>query len=351
MLYIHAGTGKTGTTYLQSYFAANAQKLGLRYPTIGRQLSGAQTLMDGHHALALDYQGANSQAEWERLICLIQSDGNNDDSKWLVSTENLTYAKPHFLAWLSASLDSANIKHTFLLFVRDIRSYAESSFLETVKVGRVPLYFDICDFLRVHTRAMLVDQLITKFIDASEERLILLDYNKSRLKGTLLDDFLHALGIMRPDLSKPPVAPNGAAVNESLVLAIANCLTCLSASILDGLRTGLNSKKILDSYLCSLEADVVDSTTFIVESKTIPFIIKQTYQHARKQGLTDFLLCSHAALLTHEFNSAWRDSRISLKPGQAALVDIARSDRLPQLMMSQEKVQLYLEQMCTQTAP
>lgn len=47
MLYIHAGTGKTGTTYLQSYFAANAQRLGLRYPTIGRQLNGAPTFLMG----------------------------------------------------------------------------------------------------------------------------------------------------------------------------------------------------------------------------------------------------------------------------------------------------------------
>lgn len=350
MLYIHAGTGKTGTTYLQSYFAANAQRLGLRYPTIGRQLNGAPTLLDGHHALALDYQGANSEAEWERLICHIQSYGDNDDSKWLVSTENLTYAKFHFLEWLSTRLDSAGINHTYLLCVRDVRSYAESAFLEKVKVGKMPLYFDICDFLRRYTKGLLVDELIANFIGASGERLILLDYNRSRLRGTLLDDFLHALRVVRPGLSGAPATPHGAVVNESLVLEIANCLTYLTAAILDGLRTGLNSKEILDRYLCSLEADVVNSTSFIDESETIPFMIKDTYQHARKQGLTDFLLRSHATRLTHEFNSAWRDSRISLKPCQAALVDITRSDRFSRLMMSQEKTQLYLEKMCTHSA-
>jgi hypothetical protein len=350
MLYIHAGTGKTGTTYLQSYFAANAQRLGLRYPNIGRQLNGAQMLLDGHHALALDHHGANSKAEWERLICLIQSYGNNDDSKWLVSTENLTYAKPHFLSWLSTRLDSAGINHTFLLFVRDTRSYAESIFLERVKVGAIPLYSDVCDFLRRHTQGVLVDELIATFIDASGERLILLDYNQSRLRGTLLDDFLHALGVVRPGLSEAPATPLGAVVNESLVLEIANCLTYLSASILDGLRTGLSPETILDRYLGSLEAEVVDSTSFIVESERIPCMINEAYQQAQKQGLTDFLLRSRATLLTHEFNSAWRDSRISLKPSQAVLMDFTRSEQLPQLKISQEKTQFYLEKMCIQSA-
>lgn len=346
MLYIHAGTGKTGTTYLQSYLAANAERLGIRYPITGRLLNGRSTLLDGHHALALNYRGANSKAEWDLLIHVITSYGNDDDSKWLVSTEQLTYASYPFLEWLSARLDSAGIKYTFILFERDARSYAESAFLQKVKVGKMPLFFDICDFLRVNIKGVSVDQLIAKFIAASGGKLILLDYNQSRLRGTLLDDFLHALGVVRPGPRGAAATSHGPIVNESLYLNLANCLTYLSASILDGLSTRATPETLLHDYLCSLEADVVDGASFIRESERISSLIQQTYRHAQQRGLTDYLLHSHSTSLTHEFNSAWRHSRISLKPSQAALVDITRSEFFPQLMMSQEKTRLYFETMC-----
>lgn len=154
MLYIHAGTGKTGTTYLQSYFAANAKKLGIRYPLIGQQLNVSSKLWDAHHALALDCCWANSKAQWVLFIHGIKSHGDNDDSKWLVSTENLAYASCVFLEWLSVKLDSAAINYTFILFVRDAPSCAKSTFLDKVKLGKVPLYFDICDFLSKHINGL-----------------------------------------------------------------------------------------------------------------------------------------------------------------------------------------------------
>lgn len=348
MLYIHAGTGKTGTTYLQSYLAANAERLGIRYPITGRQLNGGPILWDAHHGLALDYCGTNSKAEWDLLIHAITSHGNSDDSKWLVSTENLTYASCDFLEWLAARLDSAGINYTFILFVRDAPSYAESSFLQKVKVGAMPLHFDICDFLKRYIKGLLVDELIAKFLAASGDKLILLDYNQSRLKGTLLDDFLHALGVVHPGPRGAAVTGHGPIVNESLCLNIANCLTYLTAAILDGLSSGSNPELMLHRYLSSLEADVVDSANFIRESNRIRSLIKETYTHAQRERLEDNLLMSHATSLTHEFNSAWRDSRIPLKPGQAVLMDITRFKRLPRLKMAQEKTQLYLEKLCIQ---
>jgi hypothetical protein len=347
MLYIHAGTGKTGTTYLQSYLAANADRLGIRYPITGRQLNGGQKLWDAHHALALDYRGANSKAEWDLLIHAIKSHGDNDDSKWLVSTENLTYASNAFLEWLSTRLDSAGINYTFSLFVRDAPSYAESTFLAKVGVGRVPLYIDICDFLNRHIQGLLVDQLIAKFLAASGDKLILLDYNQSRLRGTLLEDFLHALGVVHPAPRWGAATGHVPIINESLCLNIANCLTYLTAAILDGLSSDVNPKTMLHCYLSSLEKDVVESASFVRESKRIRSLIKEAYRHARKARLADYLLEAHATSLAHEFNSAWRDSRISLKPSQAVLMDITRSERLPQLKISQEKTQLYLEKMRT----
>lgn len=192
-----------------------------------------------------------------------------------------------------------------------------------------------------------MDELIDKFLAAFGVKLILLDYNHSRLRGALLDDFLHALGVVRPGLRRFAATGHGPIVNKSLCLNIANCLTYLTAAILDGLSSDVNPETMLHGYLSSLEADVVDGLNFIRESKRICSLVEETYGYARKARLADNLLMTQSTSLAHEFNALWRNSRISLKPSQAVLIDITPSERLPQLKISQEKTRLHLEKICT----
>jgi hypothetical protein len=341
MLFIHAGTGKTGTTFLQNFLSANSDELEFQYPAIGRA-SKSKILHCGHHKLALNYQGANSKNEWKKLINYLRENDPKDNCKWVVSTENLTYATNGFIEWVSNELDDSGINHQYILFVRDTESYALSSFLEYVKVGRVPLYFSIDEFLHDHISSMLVENLVRKFSIASANRLVVLDYNISLAQGTLLDDFLKSIGVRLSSDQQIGTKVN-IGRNPSLRPELANCLSSLSSIILEGVKTNDSPTQLLDDYRIKLVKSVTESSSFIDDSPRIKKLILDLLAYAQANSLKNYLLASCASNLTAEFNKAWTASLIKLKNGQEGIVDISRSEYCSQIADSSKATQEILK--------
>jgi hypothetical protein len=341
MLFIHAGTGKTGTTYLQNILSANSDKLGFIYPTIGRA-SKTKSLLSGHHRLALNYQGANSKNEWLSLIHHLKENKILSGQNWVVSTENLTYASAQLLEWISSSLDNHGIDHRYILFVRDTESYALSSFLEYVKVGRVPLYFSIDDFLDDHINSMLVDNLIRKFANASGNRLTLIDYNRSREEGSLLHDFLKSIGfLLSSDQLISPSSNIGR--NPSLYPELACFFSSLTSVIMHESAKKTSTTQVLEQYKQEIETGIAESSSFIESSPTLKRLITESIDHARINNSDDYILAPLANGLVHEFNKSWDLSQIRLRASQADSTNIRASDYYPKLTASTHSTHLLLQ--------
>lgn len=238
-------------------------------------------------------------------------------------------------------LDDEELEHRYVLCARDTLSYTRSSFLQYVKMGRLPLYRDISEFLETHASSMLAHSLIEKFEAATGGRLIVISYNSSRRRGALVGDFLSVLGV---DVSSP-LPSTGSALshsNESICPEMAGCLIILTASVLAGLRDDKGADEFLESYISSLESDEVFSANFIRDSDVLRATIRDVYESVKQRGTTDHLLNSGATLLTREFNRAWRESLVHMKEGHAALMDLERSRFMPLLIHSEQKPDQYL---------
>lgn len=342
MLFIHAGTGKTGTTFLQNFLASSAGDLGYLYPDTGR-VAQAQSIMSGHHRLALNYQGANSKHEWCKLIDHIKKNDSQGKSKWIVSTENLTYASGDFIQWISSELDRSKITHEYILFVRDTASYAVSTFLEYVKVGRVPLYFSINDFLKVHIKSMFVENLISKFATASGDRLFLIDYNSSRKKGTLLSDFFNATKVIYSNAEEPASLKLDPRKNPSLYPELANCFTFLALTILEGIKCNQNPNTILKNYFEKIEEITSKDNNLVSYSSNLGLLILKTIEYAQQKKIKNYILASHASGLVCEFNKALKSSSIKLKSCQADLSNITLSEYFPQIVRSSMATQSLIQ--------
>lgn len=282
MLYIHAGAGKAGTTFLQAFFALNALELNIQYPQIGRH-SSSDSLDHAHHRLALNYYGVDSLAEWVDLCAYIRNNDPLNNSNWLVSTENLFYASEQFLKSLYQLLTGFCIDFKFLLVARDPFSYARSVYLQYSKQGRSPVFHNINDFLCVHLQSVRVDQLMQKFIDISHGNVTLIDYNKCRENDSLLADFLKAMNASLEhecilDTTSQRRLPSNPSLNQKSVVYV----TLLTECIEHGLVSGQSELEIFDNYLVLLQS-ASDANPSVLKDELLKDSIKRMISSSLRQ--------------------------------------------------------------------
>lgn len=195
-IYIHIGTGKTGTTALQSFFLINSSKLrrdGVIYPKFG--LAGK-----GHHLLGHLWgggwmpssyvKGMDSESAWKRILSIYESSSKSV----LISTEALgsnVMNHPERAKELKAHLEGAKVK--IIVYLRRQDLHFESVYSQRVRGGLETKSFHDAEPPEFYDYAAFSNGLAEVF---GEENIIVRPYERSAyLDKSIYEDFMSILGV------------------------------------------------------------------------------------------------------------------------------------------------------------
>lgn len=134
--YVHIGTHKTGTTYLQSWMRKNANtlaQLGIVYPDIGLTPKGA-----AHKVLALEARTApdtlSETESWAQLADIVAETSGDV----VISSETFSdrMKAPEHVRRLVHFFADLGLQTKFIIFLRDPPAYLNSLYVQAVKMFR-----------------------------------------------------------------------------------------------------------------------------------------------------------------------------------------------------------------------
>ena len=229
-LIAHIGHGKTGSSFLQSVFALNADRmteLGIFYPE------------DPSHALAKS--GFITSGNGRLLLETSEFDTTHQDI--LVSSEELfreLLKKQVYVAELSRLYDLEVI-----IYLRDVIEHHVSEWVQGIKRGGITE--DLDTYLLTHEYDVL--DLVLKWIDLSNKvgfKLILKNYTKC--KNDLAQDFFNDV-IKAPNLVEKLTLPDNK-VNRGLSVIELEIQRVFNAAF------GKQSSLYVSDFLCNTFPDV-----------------------------------------------------------------------------------------------
>lgn len=211
-LFIHIGTGKTGTTAIQTFCVQNRKKLeamGVWYPELG--IRGV-----GHHSFGHlwgtgwfdddELKQFKERHSWQELRGIF--DSRNDDM--LISTESLTSAfvqKDESLEEVSRAFEGVNVR--IIVYLRRQDLHLESWFNQRIKAGQLDMELDL-DRLSTplfYQYGEFIDRVASVF---GEGNMVVRPYEKQQfVNENIFDDFLACLNLKRADdMLLPPKGVN-----------------------------------------------------------------------------------------------------------------------------------------------
>jgi hypothetical protein len=193
--FLHAGTHRSGTTYLQSFLQSNEYALaheGLYVPTAGR------VSPSGHHNIAWEFTGDTrydpNQGTLSDLLAELSSVGA---LRACVSSEDFEYLyrNPSALRTLRSRLNEGGYAVKVLFYLRPQAEYAESVYTEAVRHG---FSLDFLEFLElfaagryeqspISNYSVLLDPFAGVF---GADNLIVRRFRNSNEPNQILTDFL-----------------------------------------------------------------------------------------------------------------------------------------------------------------
>ncbi len=202
-LFLHIGSHKTATTFLQNSFANNPAVmtgLGILYPQSGLIYQAHFKLSGELRDRALAERPLDMLPEWAALLAEIDA---SRMSTVLISSEDFSWADPQRLSILAERCD---VK--ILYYLRSPDSYMESYYNQLVK-----------DFLTKETRTIetYVAEEAMAFLDVSkvlrpwaqvfgDAAINLRVFDKAAMPGGILRDFLSQLGVKTVPAFRAPSA-------------------------------------------------------------------------------------------------------------------------------------------------
>lgn len=199
-LYLHAGHGKTGSSYIQSTMANSIESVleqGYYYP-FSRDITSA----------ASGKISSGNSSDFERLI-----DHGVIGEKVIFSGENFFHlfrgesGRELLRKACSAGYDEVNI----ILFIRDPIDHAPSSYQQSIKRGGQS--WDVSEFFGRYSVPKLVDEFIRQCSLFEDINLTVKNY--SRCRSNILSEFCSWSGLCESKLMVPKVKN----VNRSLTRA------------------------------------------------------------------------------------------------------------------------------------
>jgi hypothetical protein len=194
-IYIHIGTGKTGTSAIQAFLNANRDKLiknhdclypDFRSNTFTRLLSGSQ----GQHNHCPVFRKENWDTCEERMRDLLSWIKRTHFKKIVISCEFLM-RNPEFVHLFSRVFQGdAGIRCVIIAYIRRQDFYYESAWKQWLHVR----YENIQEYVERHT--LYWDLYLDMWADAfGVENIVVHPYEKQQLPEGLTNDFLRIIGI------------------------------------------------------------------------------------------------------------------------------------------------------------
>lgn len=203
-LFLHVGDGKTGSSYLQSFFGTNADALlnrGIHYPSHGdsrSELAGNATSGNGSQLLEILSGKLPSKTQHGNVV-----------NSLLFSREQLAIETVRYKKELLEFCQDCKLKKiSFLYFVRDPIDHASTSWAQKVKFNGMKDEPDV--FYENFNGPIKAENFIKAFSDIPSVEINLLNY--SRVSGDILKYAAEWLNLGNCDLTLPPKVT----VNRSL---------------------------------------------------------------------------------------------------------------------------------------
>ncbi|MDO6477527.1 hypothetical protein Q4520_19055 [Alteromonas sp. 1_MG-2023] len=236
-LYIHIGTGKTGTTALQNFLAKNSSILnnqGYHYIT---------TLQSGnnHHEFCANYQRMINKSDndtFNNLEALKSEIQNSSFKNFIISSEYFPGNNANDISNISSVLSSI-VKIKFVLYLRRQDEYVESWYSQVVKSGLEEGTIDNLIQILKNEKYLDYKYLIDTWTSIlGEESAIIRKYQKNMFYGkNIFSDFLHSINIPNSEsFLTEDKDPNPGLKREQIILG--NELLRINPSLsLETLRT------------------------------------------------------------------------------------------------------------------
>lgn len=166
--FVHIGTHKTGTTYLQNWLHANREKLhelGLSYPKAGLPSNSS-----AHKRLSIQARSVDvpliTYGAWKKLKHEIEQHTHDV----IISAETFSdkIETPCVAKRISDFFAAQGIETTFVVFLRDIPAYLNSRYVQDVKNLRFDLSFDEYVKRMRDTRAFNYPLVLEPFEEAAK---------------------------------------------------------------------------------------------------------------------------------------------------------------------------------------
>ncbi|SDK23882.1 hypothetical protein [Microbulbifer yueqingensis] len=219
-LFIHLGTGKTGTTAIQSFMSLNHSALlrkGVNYCRTGLHRIN-------HHGLCFNdhrHDPAYAERVKRKLSCLIDEIVASEARRHVISSENfpgLTLSEIEYMVGLLSPHCDINV----IIYFRRQDQFLESWFAQIVKAGALDA--DISGL-----RSQLVQAKIFDYFYHAEKWGSLIGKDKVHVRpyersqfygGNIFSDFLNVLGLsFDPDFEQVQRDPNPSLSREQVCFA------------------------------------------------------------------------------------------------------------------------------------
>ncbi len=212
-VYLHIGIPKTGTTSLQNFLLKNRENLlaqGILYPTSGITINpNFNCFQSGDHNLfwALDKECKaydSNAGDWEDIHREIKTK-KSDLSKVLISAEDFSTINDNRLSLLKEHLSRYNTK--VIVYLRKQDDYFMSFYCEYIKICR---YWDSpIKYIEDNKNFGDYYQLLKRWKKAfGKENIIVRVFDRTNLKGGLINDFLMATNLNLDELKLNFISKN-----------------------------------------------------------------------------------------------------------------------------------------------
>lgn len=270
ILYVHIGTGKTGTTALQDFFLLNSEKL----QQLGVEYAKSGLVKNNHHLLCRNYLRNNGevQANIRSNFNEINQEISESSSKsFLISSEYFPGLSPIEILELKNEIKAKIIP---IVYLRRQDEFLESWYAQIVKAyqNRDSIY-SLKDRLKkdgVFDYVTLTDNWSQV---NGDNKIIVRAYEKEGFyKGNIFYDFVNALGleINEGDLIFPSNDPNPSIKPNQIKLALELYDYCTP-----------NQRKVLFSPIKNFR----DKSSFFLSTSERQELIDEFYEINQKVAL------------------------------------------------------------------
>ncbi|MCQ8822190.1 hypothetical protein NQT65_18535 [Pseudoalteromonas agarivorans] len=218
-LYIHIGTGKTGTTALQDFFLLNSDKLeesGVKYAKSG-------LVKNNHHLLCRNYLRKDEAIQSDivaNLEALNQEINGSELNTFLISSEYFPGLQPDEISELATIIEARIVP---IVYLRRQDEFLESWYAQIVKAYKVN-----SNIYSLKNRLINEKIFDYKYLTGCWEKvnaqneIIVRPYEKdSFYNNNIFDDFINALGLNIDDkFDFPKKDPNPSLKPNQIVLGL-----------------------------------------------------------------------------------------------------------------------------------